>query len=123
MMERDERQLLIIGAWLFARHGQGRRARILLEALAEADPRDGVVAAVLAGLLLDGGLAESALATLRAAEMPPRLARAGAMLETRALRALGREEDAAARWRRYLNAAKGSKREWIAQTEFKEDRG
>ena len=116
-MENDERQLMLIGAWLFARHGQGRRARILLEALAESDPRDGTVAAVLSELLLDEGQASSALATLQSADLPAHLARAGAMLETRALKALGRTEDAAMRWRRYLNAAKGRKREWISETE------
>ena len=35
-MEVEERQLMLTTAWLFARHGQGPRARVLLEAVAEA---------------------------------------------------------------------------------------
>ena len=41
-MKEEERQLMLTTAWLFARHGQGPRARVLLEAVVEENPRDGV---------------------------------------------------------------------------------
>ena len=112
-MDADERQLLLTSAWIFARHGQPARARVLCEALAEDDPRDGVVAAALAELMLRDGEAEPALAVLRAADCPPELARAQALLETRALMLLGRREDADRRWRRYVASQKGRNRSWV----------
>ncbi len=112
-MDAEDRQFLLTAAWLFARHGQGARARVLCEALVEDDARDGVSAAALAELLLDEGDAASALKVLRAADFPPELARAGALLESRALMALGKAEEGAKRWRRHLEAAKGGARTWI----------
>ena len=114
-MEEDERKLMMTVAWLFARHGCLRRARTLLECLAEETPQEGIVAAALAELQLADGAAEDALATLRAATFPMELRRAEALLETRALRALGRAEEAAARWRRYVKASQGASREWVAE--------
>ena len=99
MMDNDDRQFLLTAAWLFARHGQGARARTLCEALVEDDSRDGVSA--------------GALAVLRAADTPPELARAEALLEARALAALGKADEAAKRWRRHLESAKGGTRQWI----------
>lgn len=113
MMDTDDRQLLLTSAWMFARHGQGPRARILCEALVEDDPRDGLSAAALAELLLTDGEAERALGVLRAADFPPELDRAEALLEARALTALGKKDEAARRWQRHLAASKGSKRKWI----------
>ena len=46
-MDPEERQFLLTAAWLFVRHGQANRARVLVEALVEEDPRDGVSAAAL----------------------------------------------------------------------------
>jgi len=112
-MDADERQLLLTTAWIFARHGQSARARTMCEALAEDDPRDGVVAAALAELLLRDGEAEPALAVLRAADFPPELARAAALLETRALAQLGRREDADRRWRRFVASQRGPDRSWV----------
>lgn len=113
-MDDEARQLLLTSAWLFARHGQKGRARVLLEALSEENPKDGVVGAVLAQLLLDEGKAEDALRVLRAAEFPDDLGRAEALLEARALKALGRDDEAAARWSRYVKARMGGSREWVA---------
>ena len=113
MMDTDDRQFLLTAAWLFARHGQGARARTLCEALVEADPRDGVAAVALAELRLAEGDAAGALAVLRAADTPPELARAEALLEARALAALGKADEAAKRWRRHLESAKGGTRQWI----------
>lgn len=113
-MEHDDRQLLLTTAWLFARHGQGARARTLCEALVEDNPQDGVSAAVLAELLLVEGDAARALAILSAAKFPPSLRRAEAMLETRALQMLGRKNDAALRWSRYVASSKGRNRTWVA---------
>ncbi len=113
-MEKDDRQLLLTTAWLFARHGQGARARILCEALVEDDPQDGIAAAALADFLLDEGDAARALAVLAAAKFPLVLRRAEALLETRALQLLGRKEDASLRWRRYVASSKGAGRTWVA---------
>lgn len=112
-MENSERQLLLTTAWLFARHGQGDRARTLCAALVEDDPRDGVTAAAYAERLIEDREAEEALKVLRAADFPKELARAAALLETRALTLLGRSEESARRWRRYVEASKGAERKWI----------
>lgn len=114
-MEKDDRQLLLTTAWLFARHGQSSRARVLCEALVEDDPTDGVSAAALAELLLSEGEAAPALAVLAAAKFPNSLRRAEALLETRALQMLGRRNDAELRWARYVASSKGRNRTWVAQ--------
>ena len=113
-MDKDDRQLLLTTAWMFLRHGQPARARALCEAVLEDDPRDGAAAAALAQILLDAGEPAAALETLRAGDFPPELAHAAALLETRALSALGRKADAAARWRRHLEARKGAARSWVS---------
>jgi len=110
----DERQFLRTVAWLFLRHGQVSRALAVCEALREDDPRDAAAAAALAHLLLREGHADRALDALRDADVPPPLAHASAVLETRALRALGRAPEAAARWSRYLESRKGNARRWMA---------
>ena len=112
-MDADDRQLLLTTAWMFLRHGQPARARALCEALLEDNPRDGAAAAALAEILLDAGEPAAALETLRAGDYPPELAHAEALLETRALTALGRKADAAARWHRHLEARKGAARSWV----------
>lgn len=112
-MDLNDRQLLLTTAWLFARHGQNARARVLCEALVEESPRDGVSVAALAERLLADGEADRALALVRGADFPPELVRAAALLETRALRMLGRDQDAARRWNRYVAASKGSRRKWV----------
>ena len=112
-MSDDERQLLLTVAWMFVRHGQVRRARTILECVVEETPSDGIAAAVLADLMLRDGEALSALKALRAAMFPAPLQRAAAMLETRALKMLGKADEAEARWRRYANAARGIRREWV----------
>ena len=112
-MTQDERQFLLTAVWLFMRHGQRARAVNVCEALCEADPRDGVSAAALAALLLDGGESSRALEILRSADFPARLSHAQAVLETRALRVSGRTSEAEARWRRYLETRKGSERKWV----------
>ena len=112
-MNADERQFLLTAVWLFMRHGQRTRARNVCEALLEEDSRDGVVAASLAELLLTDGEARQALDILRAADFPPELKHAEAVLETRALRMMGRVPESVARWRRYLEARKGSGRKWV----------
>ncbi len=113
-MTAEERQFMLTAAWIFVRHGQRERARAIVEALVEENPRDGVSAAALAELLLASGEARQALRVIRAADFPPELARAEAILETRALNALGRDAEGARRWSRYLASRKGSARTWIS---------
>ena len=113
-MTDDERQFLMTAAWMFMRHGQRSRALVVCEALVEEEPRDGVSAIALAELLLGDGAAARALEVIHMADVPPNLAHAAAVLETRALQALGRRRDAAARWNRYLEARKGAGRSWLA---------
>lgn len=113
-MTAEERQFMLTAAWLFVRHGQRERSRILVEALVEENPRDGVSAAALAELLLAKGEARQALRVIRAADFPPELSRAEAILETRALEQLGRVEEGKNRWNRYLASRKGSARTWIS---------
>lgn len=113
-MQNDDRQFLLTAAWLFARHGQASRARALCEALVEDDPHDGVSAAALAELMLADHDAEGALGVLNAARFPRELDRAQALLETRALSALGRKSEAAKRWKRYTESAKGAGRQWVS---------
>ncbi len=114
-MDAEDRQLMLTAAWVFARHGQGARARTLCEALVEDDPRDGVSAAALAESLVEDGEPERAIAVLRAADCPGALARPAALLETRALKALGRDAEAERRWRRYLDS-QTLNRKWVAST-------
>jgi hypothetical protein len=112
-MEDEERQFLLTAVWLFMRHGRRDRARAVCEAVVEAEPRDGVAALAMAEILVAGGEAERAVETLRGADVPPGLSHAEAVLETRALRQAGRELEAAARWRRYLESRKGAGRRWV----------
>ena len=112
-MTEDERQFLLTAVWLFMRHGRRDRARAVCEALAEDDSRDGAAAVALAELLLADGDAKRAVSVLRGADVPPGLAHAEAVLETRALRLLGRGDDADARWRRYMESRKGVERKWV----------
>jgi hypothetical protein len=113
-MDTDERQFLLTAIWLFMRHGQPVRARAICEALVEENPRDGVAVAALAELLLNDGEPVRALDVIRAADFPPSLSHAEAVLETRALRLAGRPAEADSRWRRYLESRKGAERRWIA---------
>ena len=112
-MDDEERQFLLTAAWVFMRHGRRERARNVCEALCETDPRDGVAAAALAELLLADGEAPRALEVLRAADFPPELAYAQAVLETRALKLSGRNGEARARWERYIESRKGAARQWV----------
>ena len=113
-MEEDERQFLLTAVWFFMRHGRRDRALSVCEAVYEADPGDGVAAVALAELLLGQGEAKRAVEVLRAADVPGDLSHAEAVLETRALRALGKGVEADARWRRHLESQKGASRQWIA---------
>ena len=112
-MTAEQRQFLLTAAWLFVRHGRPNRARVLVEALVEEDPRDGVSAAALAELLLAENEGDEALSVLRRADFPPELARAEALLESRALAMVGRGMEAKRRWARYLEYRKGSARSWV----------
>ncbi len=115
MVEKEEasRAVLLTAAWMFMRHGRPERAKPIVEALVESNPRDGEAAAAFAQILLDDGEADRALGVLRLADFPPRLAHAAAVMETRALRSLGRNRDADSRWRRYVEASKGADRRWV----------
>ncbi|MBO7654790.1 MAG: hypothetical protein J6U40_07690 [Kiritimatiellae bacterium] len=115
-MTAEERQFLLTAAWLFTRHGQGTRARTLMEALVEDDPRDGVSAIAFAERLLDEGEASRALEVLRMADADPALAHAEAVLESRALRLLGKVRESESRWRRFLESRKGAARTWVAES-------
>ena len=55
----------------------------------------------------------AALDAVRSADFPPTLRRAEALLETRALRMLGRESEADARWSRFVKSSAGANREWV----------
>ena len=112
-MNAEARQFMLTAAWLFVRHGLPHRARVLMEALVEDDPRDGVSAASLAELLLLDGRGEEALHVLRMADFPAELTRAEALLETRALVMVGRKTEGERRWKRYLEARKGAERNWV----------
>ena len=112
-MTADERQFLLTTAWLFTRHGQRARARILMEALVEDDPRECVAAIAFAEQLLESGEATRALEVLRMAEVTPALAHAEAVLESRALRLAGKVRESEARWRRFLESRKGAARRWV----------
>ena len=101
-MSNDERQFLLTAVWMFMRHGQPSRALNICAAVA------------LAELLLDEGEAARAIEVLRAADISQDLLHAEAVLETRALRQVGREGEASARWRRYLEARKGAARQWVS---------
>ena len=114
-MDPSDRQFLLLAAWMFLRHGQPVRARALCEAVLEDDPRDGAAAAALAQILLDAGEPAAALETLRAGDFSPSLAHAEALLETRALLALGKKAESTARWRRHLEASKGATRSWVKE--------
>ena len=111
-MDSEARQFLLTTAWLFTRHGRGDRARTLCEALVEDDPTDGIAAAALAELLIEDREPARALEVVRGATFTGKLTRAEALLETRALAMLGRRAEAARRWRRYCEAAKGAGRKW-----------
>lgn len=112
-MTSDDRQFLLTAAWLFMRHGRRDRALNVFEALVDDDPREGVAATALAELLLDAGDATRAMDILHAADIPDSLAHADAVLETRALRMLGRGAEAKSRWSRYLESKKGADRKWM----------
>ena len=73
-----------------------------------------VSAAALAELLLAAGEAERALKVIRSADFPAELARAEAILETRALEQTGRLAESQRRWQRYLASKKGDRRSWIS---------
>ena len=113
-MGEEERQFLLTAVWLFMRHGRRDRALGVCAALHEADPRDGVAAVAFAELLLERGDAKMAVRVLRAADVPPELFHAEAVLETRALRVLGKDSEADSRWRRHIESRKGAERKWIA---------
>jgi len=112
-MESDERQLMLTAAWIFGRHGQDARARVLCEALVEDDPHDGVAAAALAEQLLEDNEPATALKVLRGADYPKELQRPAALLETRALRILGRGAEADRRWKRHLDS-QNRNRKWVS---------
>ena len=84
-----------------------------MEALCEANPRDGVSAAALATLMLSDGDGLGALRALRKANFPVSLDRVEAILETRALNMTGRKAEGTRRWTRYLESRKGGARKWI----------
>ena len=74
---------------------------------------NGVAAVALADLLLERADAKRAVEVLREADVPPELAHAEAVLETRALRLAGRTGEADFRWRRYIESRKGADRKWV----------
>ena len=112
-MDKEEIEVLATTAWLFTRHGRADRALPLLEAILEEKPDDGIAAAMLADIRLSRGEADAALDSIRKARFPKELARAAALLETRALKNLGRETEAHNRWSRDVEAAKGANRKWV----------
>lgn len=112
MLGQEDRALLMTTAWLFARHGQSARARALCEVLVEENPKDGVAAIAAADLMLEDNDAPAALKVLRRTECPTGMERAAALLETRALVALGRRDEGAHRWRRYVNSV-SAERKWV----------
>ncbi len=62
---------------------------------------------------MEDGLPKDALEALQDADVPASLDHAAAVVETRALRMLGRTAEADSRWNRHLEARKGASRKWI----------
>ena len=112
-MDAGTRQFLKTAAWLFMRHGQKGRALWVCAALNEDDPSDPVSACAYAQLLLERGHPAKALEAIAAAGSDADVEHASAVLETRALAALGRKSEARSRWNRHLESMKGSSRKWM----------
>jgi len=112
-MEKDVRQFLKTAAWLFMRHGQKARAMNVCAALYEDDPSDPASSVAYADLLLWNGKPAKALEAVTAAFPGESLSHAAAVLETRALAALGRTAAARSCWRRHVESMKGSSRRWM----------
>jgi len=112
-MDPDNKQILMMLIWMFMQHGRADKAIVLAQAVHEADPKDALCGAVYARLLLDDVRAEEALAVIRSLEFPEDLRRMQALMEARALVALGRREEGVQVWNRYLTTRKRHARKQI----------
>ena len=102
MMNSDDKQVLLMLAWLFLQHGQTAKAAALCEEIHEQEPENPVAAAILANIYLQNAEPQMALDVLKTAQFPPDMNRATALLEGQALMAQGRQSEAKARWQKYL---------------------
>ncbi len=102
MMKPDDKQVLLMLAWLFLQHGQTDKAAALCEEIHEQEPENPVAAAILANIYLQNAEPQMALEVLKAASFPSDMARPVALLEGQALIAQGRQAEAKARWQKYL---------------------
>ncbi|MBP5671518.1 MAG: tetratricopeptide repeat protein [Victivallales bacterium] len=102
MMNPDDKQVLLMLAWLFLQHGQTDKAAALCEEIHEQEPENPVAAAILANIYLQNAEPQMALDVLKAASFPSDMARPVALLEGQALIAQGRQAEAKARWQKYL---------------------
>ena len=101
-MNPDDKQVLLMLAWLFLQHGQTDKAAALCEEIHEQEPENPVAAAILANIYLQNAEPQMALDVLKAASFPSDMARPVALLEGQALIAQGRQAEAKARWQKYL---------------------
>lgn len=102
MMNPDDKQVLLMLAWLFLQHGQTAKAAALCEEIHEQEPENPVAAAILANIYLQNAEPQMALDVLKTAKFPPDMDRATALLEGQALMAQGRKAEAQAKWQQYL---------------------
>ena len=102
MMNPDDKQVLLMLAWLFLQHGQIAKAAALCEEIHEQEPDNPVAAAILASIHLQNAEPQQALEVLKTASFPPNMARPIALLEGQALIAQGRQAEAHAKWQKYL---------------------
>ena len=102
MMNSDDKQVLLMLAWLFLQHGQIAKAAALCEEIHEQEPDNPVAAAILASIHLQNAEPQQALEVLKTASFPPNMARPVALLEGQALIAQGKQDEARAKWQKYL---------------------
>lgn len=102
-MNPDDKQVLLMLAWLFLQHGQADKAAALCDEIHEQEPQNPVAAAILSNIHLQNANPQTALDILRQAQFPEDMARAVALLEGQALMALGRNQEAKARWQKYMS--------------------
>ena len=111
VMDDLERKAMLTAAWMFAGHGRGDRAVGILEWIVADRPTDPATSSALAALQLERGDPAAAWLSLERADFTGGFRRVGALLQARTLRALGRVEEAEARWRGYTGYVRALRRD------------